>query len=57
MSIIQGKLEDELPKIPDNSIHLIFTDPPYNIGYQYKSYKDKLSDEDYYAWTDEWMNG
>lgn len=26
----------------------IVTDPPFNIGYKYNSYKDKLNEEDYY---------
>lgn len=25
----------------------VITDPPYNIGYEYDEYKDKLTDEDY----------
>ncbi len=32
-----------LPK--ENS--LIVTDPPYNVGWKYDTYKDKVSDEDY----------
>jgi len=27
---------------------IIITDPPYNIGYHYNSYDDKLSDDDYH---------
>lgn len=27
---------------------IIVTDPPFNIGYHYKTYKDKLKEEDYY---------
>lgn len=27
---------------------IIVTDPPFNIGYHYKSYKDKLPEETYY---------
>ena len=30
----------------ENSI--IITDPPFNINYHYKTYKDKLKEEDYY---------
>jgi site-specific DNA-methyltransferase (adenine-specific) len=35
---------------------LIFADPPFNIGYDYKGqYKDKLKYDDYVSWTREWM--
>lgn len=27
---------------------VIITDPPFNIGYHYKSYKDKMKNDDYY---------
>ena len=34
---------------------LIFADPPFNIGYQYDKYKDKVKHEKYVAWTKDWM--
>lgn len=27
---------------------VIVTDPPFNIGYKYNSYKDKMKEEEYY---------
>lgn len=30
----------------------IITDPPFNVGYHYKSYKDNLSEEEYYSFLD-----
>ena len=32
---------------------IIVTDPPFNIGYHYKSYKDNMEDEAYYEWLEE----
>lgn len=32
-------------KLPN--IDLVATDPPYNIGFKYNEYEDKMSDEDY----------
>lgn len=29
---------------------IIVTDPPFNIGYHYNSYKDKMKEEEYYKW-------
>lgn len=34
---------------------LIFADPPFNIGYQYDKYKDKVKKGKYLAWTKGWM--
>lgn len=31
-------------------INSLLTDPPYNIGYKYKTYKDNLSWKEYYSW-------
>ena len=28
---------------------MIVTDPPFNIGYHYKSYRDKMKEEKYYS--------
>jgi len=42
--------------IPDNSIDLIFADPPYNIGKQFGDFDDKWpSDEAYAEWCKTWL--
>jgi len=42
--------------IPDNSIDLIFVDPPYNIGKNFNGLKDKWpSDKAYLNWCYEWL--
>ncbi len=41
---------------PAESIDLVFADPPYNIGYTYDTYQDKRSDEEYTAWTFQWID-
>lgn len=54
--IIMGDSLVALRDIPDNSIDLIFADPPYNIGKDFNGHKDKWSkDEDYLAWCYEWL--
>lgn len=35
--LLQGDCLEEMRKIPDNSVHLILTDPPYNVGNFMKS--------------------
>lgn len=44
--IYQGDVLDLLPTIPDNSIQLIVTSPPYNLG---KEYENKVHINDYLA--------
>jgi site-specific DNA-methyltransferase (adenine-specific) len=56
--IIQGNSLDVLSsEVPDNSVDLIFVDPPYNIGKNFNGHKDKwATDEDYLTWCYEWIN-
>lgn len=38
-----------LKQIPDNSIRLVVTDPPYNIGLSYNKFKDRKPWDKYYS--------
>lgn len=40
-------------KLPDNSVDLIISDPPYNVKKDYGNYKDNLPEEDYTRWMRE----
>ena len=42
-----------LKKIPDNSVDLVVTDPPYNIGKDFEN--DNLSKEDFLEWSKKWI--
>ncbi len=43
--------------IPDNSVDLIFADPPYNIGKRFGDFDDKWpSDEAYAEWCKVWLD-
>jgi len=53
--IIQGDCVEELRKIPVESVDLIVTDPPFNIGKKYNSYTDKRSKENYLKWCETWL--
>ncbi|MFI4910639.1 MAG: DNA-methyltransferase [Sedimentisphaeraceae bacterium JB056] len=35
---------------------LVFADPPFNIGYEYDKYHDKIGKEAYLEWTKDWMS-
>ena len=39
-NIITGDSFDELRKLPDNCVDLVFTSPPYNFGLDYENQKD-----------------
>ncbi len=41
--------------IPNNSVDLIVTSPPYNVDINYNSNKDDLSYEDYLEFTQKWI--
>ncbi len=41
-----------LKRIPKNSINLLFTSPPYNIG---KSYEKVMPIQEYLKWTEQWI--
>lgn len=44
-----------LKKMKPNSVDVVVTSPPYNIGLQYKSYSDDLSEDEYVSWSIRWM--
>ena len=58
--IINDKWENVMPQIPDNSVDIIITSPPYNVGLgsnrfkkdKYDSYDDNMPYEDYLNWMD-----
>lgn len=37
-------------------INMIFTDPPYNVGFDYNSYDDKLDDKEWFIFCEKWFN-
>jgi len=53
--LIQGDCLEALSKIDDNSINLVVTSPPYNVGVDYGVYKDNLDWDEYYKWCERWM--
>jgi site-specific DNA-methyltransferase (adenine-specific) len=55
--IICADVFEGLSKVPNNSVDLIFIDPPYNIGKKFDSTLDKWdSDEDYLNWCYKWID-
>jgi len=46
----------ELKLIPENSIDLIVTSPPYNVDVHYNSCKDNITYDEYLEFTEKWLN-
>jgi site-specific DNA-methyltransferase (adenine-specific) len=53
--IICGDCIEVLGKVTEPFADLIFADPPFNIGYKYDKYYDKVKKKNYIAWTKDWM--
>lgn len=52
--ILHGDCLELLPDVIDEVVYqglmpVVVTDPPFNIGYHYKTYRDKMQQDDYYA--------
>jgi DNA modification methylase len=43
-----------MSEIPEASVDLAFADPPFNIGYTYDVYEDRMAADEYLAWTKRW---
>ena len=55
--IIYADALEALKTIPDNSVDLIFADPPYNIGKNFNGKIEKWDTEDsYLEWCYEWID-
>jgi site-specific DNA-methyltransferase (adenine-specific) len=45
-----------IAKIPDDSVDLVLTDPPYCLGKDYGNNSDKLDPEAYLEWSKQWID-
>lgn len=50
-----GDCIDVLNQLPAQSVDVIVTSPPYNLGIRYSRYQDRLSPVEYLQWTDAWV--
>jgi site-specific DNA-methyltransferase (adenine-specific) len=53
--IFNGNCVDEMSKMPENSIDLVVTSPPYNVGIDYDSHDDRMSMDSYWQFTKDWL--
>ncbi len=53
--IVQGDCVEGMSRLPDGCADLVFADPPFNIGYEYDEYDDRLESEQYLDWCEQWI--
>ena len=54
--LFQGDCLDVLATLEDESVDVVFADPPFNLGKDYgKGISDSLKDSEYLSWCAEWV--
>jgi site-specific DNA-methyltransferase (adenine-specific) len=53
--IFNGNCVDEMSKMSENSIDLVVTSPPYNVGIDYDAHDDRMSMDSYWQFTKDWL--
>jgi len=53
--IFNGNCVDEMSKMTENSIDLVVTSPPYNVGIDYDAHDDRMSMDSYWQFTKDWL--
>jgi len=53
--IITGDCRELAQQIPDGSINIVFTSPPYNVGLNYGSISDDLPDNEFWELQETWL--
>ena len=53
--IINGNCIEVMKTLPEGSVDLVVTSPPYNCGINYDTHIDTLPMDDYWSWTKEWL--
>lgn len=54
--IINGNCVEVMASLPESCVDLIVTSPPYNVGIDYDTHNDRLSMEDYWQFTKDWLS-
>lgn len=54
--ILHGDVLDRLKELPNETVDLIVTDPPYNLNKDYGNSKDNLKFDEYINFSNEWLS-
>jgi site-specific DNA-methyltransferase (adenine-specific) len=55
--IINGDCVEVMSKLPENSIDLVITSPPYSVNISYDVYDDNTTIEQYLEFSKKWLEG
>ncbi|MFN3762963.1 MAG: DNA methyltransferase, partial [Anaerolineae bacterium] len=55
-TVIQGDALEVLATFPDESVDLVFADPPYNLDKAYTTYDDEKDRDVYLNWCNAWLD-
>jgi len=53
--ITVGDCVNNMSQLPESSVDLLVTSPPYNVGIDYDQHDDRQSMENYWSFTKEWL--
>ena len=53
--IVAGDCIEGMQTLQEGSVDLVFADPPFNTGYHYDVYDDRLAAEAYKDWSRDWI--
>jgi site-specific DNA-methyltransferase (adenine-specific) len=53
--LVNADCLDVLRHVRENSVDLIFADPPFNVGYKYDRYDDRRDPDEYLSWCEKWI--
>lgn len=54
--VICGDCLEVMKQIPDNSVDLVITSPPYNVDADYDIYSDDMNYDEYMEWCGKWLS-
>jgi len=53
--IINGDCVELMKTLPENTIDLVVTSPPYNVGIDYDTHNDEVIMDEYWDFTEKWL--
>ena len=53
--VIVGDCVEVMSKLPENSIDLVLTSPPYSVGISYDTYNDNTTIDQYLDFSEQWL--
>lgn len=55
LRFFHGDCVDVLSELPEATVGVVVTSPPYNLGIKYRSYRDDIPRREYLNWSDKWI--